>query len=247
MAGGGFCRALPSVFLSQVFDDAHKLSRTLSGPEREVMVKGSRSSFHRVANHPKQVQICPQTYVFYEKRSGVAHFRVEAEPDGRLPLDHAAALLAMHCLVRGQAPADYAVLVESGEEMTEVLKTHAEALLNAGRAVTMPVALSRREEEVLGGILRSLANKEIASSLNLSERTVKFHVSALLAKFRVRGRMELVREAGRMIMPRQLGADALDANVGTQFLRSEAPPASNFRRGPRTGGVVPMPGRRMTA
>jgi hypothetical protein len=33
--------------------------------------------------------------------------------------------------------------------------------------------------------------------LNLSERTVKFHVSSLLAKFRVRGRLELVREASR--------------------------------------------------
>ena len=57
--------------------------------------------------------------------------------------------------------------------------------------------LTRREEEVLGGVMRSLANKEIAASLNLSERTVKFHVSSLLTKFRVRGRMELVREATR--------------------------------------------------
>jgi len=46
--------------------------------------------------------------------------------------------------------------------------------------------------------MKSLANKEIAANLNLSERTVKFHVSSLLAKFRVRaGRMELVREASR--------------------------------------------------
>jgi hypothetical protein len=45
--------------------------------------------------------------------------------------------------------------------------------------------------------MRSLANKEIAADLNLSERTVKFHVSSLLAKFRVRGRLELVREASR--------------------------------------------------
>src|SRR5258708_12248932 len=37
------------------------------------------------------------------------------------------------------------------------------------------VRLTRREEEVLDGILRSLANKEIANELNLSERTVKFH------------------------------------------------------------------------
>ena len=206
-------------------------------------MKGTRF-FNRTSTRPKQLQICPQTYVFYEKRSGVTHFRVEAEPNGQLPIDRAAALLAMHCLVRGQTPADYAVLIESGDQMADGLKAHAQALLNAGRAVTMPVPLSRREEEVLGGILQSLANKEIASSLNLSERTVKFHVSALLAKFGVRGRMELVREAGRMILPKQPEADT---TVGARFVQPEVPPASNFQRGPRTGDVVPMPGRRMTA
>jgi DNA-binding NarL/FixJ family response regulator len=52
--------------------------------------------------------------------------------------------------------------------------------------------LTRREEEVLEGVLGGKANKEIASELNLSERTVKFHVSSLLAKFRVRRRQDIV-------------------------------------------------------
>ncbi len=77
------------------------------------------------------------------------------------------------------------------------LTEKAEKLLQAGHSVGSPVKLTRREEEVLGGVMKSLANKEIAATLNLSERTVKFHVSSLLAKFRVRGRMELVREASR--------------------------------------------------
>jgi DNA-binding CsgD family transcriptional regulator len=207
------------------------------------VVKGTGAPFHRVANQPKQVHICPQTYIFYEKRSGLTHFRVDAEPDGGLPVDRAAALLAMHCLVRGQTPADYAVLVSSGEDMADGLKSHAEALLSAGRAVTMPVPLSRREEEVLGGIMQSMANKEIASSLNLSERTVKFHVSSLLAKFRVRGRMELVREASRMIAP-TIGADT---HLEETFLSADTRRDGSFPRGPRSGYVVPMPGRRMTA
>jgi len=57
--------------------------------------------------------------------------------------------------------------------------------------------LTSREVQVLQELAKGLANKEIAATLNLSERTVKFHVSSLLAKFRVRGRMELVREASR--------------------------------------------------
>jgi DNA-binding CsgD family transcriptional regulator len=101
-------------------------------------------------------------------------------------------------MVRNQTPSDYVVLVEANTSHLEDLTAKAQKLLEAGRAVKSHVKLTRREEEVLNGVVRSLANKEIAASLNLSERTVKFHVSSLLAKFRVRGRMELVREAAQL-------------------------------------------------
>jgi DNA-binding NarL/FixJ family response regulator len=52
--------------------------------------------------------------------------------------------------------------------------------------------LSRREQEVLDSLLENLANKEIANKLNISERTVKFHVSNLLSKFGVRRRADLI-------------------------------------------------------
>ena len=58
-------------------------------------------------------------------------------------------------------------------------------------------------------MLRSLANKEIASELNLSDRTVKFHVSSLLSKFKVHSRMELMRDASRN------SAKVFPAAVGT--------------------------------
>jgi len=153
-----------------------------------------------VATHPiTQPRTSPSSfvYLFYEKNSGTAHFHVEAGPSGELPVDHAAGLLAMHCLVRGQSPSDYMIMVPAPLESLGGLEEKAEKLLQAGHKVKSAVRLTRREEEVLNGILRSLANKEIASELNLSERTVKFHVSSLLAKFKVRGRMELMREAAR--------------------------------------------------
>ena len=155
-----------------------------------------------VATHPiTQPKLSPSVYLFYEKTSGTAHFHVEAGPAGELPVDHAAGLLAMHCLVRGQSPSDYMIMVPAPQESLGGLEEKAEQLLQAGHQVKSAVRLTRREEEVLNGILRSLANKEIASELNLSERTVKFHVSSLLAKFKVRGRMELLREAARNPMP----------------------------------------------
>jgi DNA-binding NarL/FixJ family response regulator len=58
--------------------------------------------------------------------------------------------------------------------------------------VTTTKKLSPREKEVLETLLENLANKEIASRFNISERTVKFHVSNLLAKFNVRRRADLI-------------------------------------------------------
>jgi DNA-binding CsgD family transcriptional regulator len=133
-----------------------------------------------------QPAIAREKFFFYEKSTGVAHFHVEADAEGRLPVEQAAGLLAMHCMVRNQTPADYVVLVQVESSHLEGLEEKAQTLLEAGRSVKAHVKLTRREEEVLSGVMRSLANKEIAASLNLSERTVKFHVSSLLAKFRSR-------------------------------------------------------------
>jgi DNA-binding NarL/FixJ family response regulator len=112
-----------------------------------------------------------------------------------LPVERAASLLAMHCLVRGQAPSDYTVLVVPRASLLDPVGRRAQELLDAGRAIGSEVRLSPREREVLEGVLRNLSNKEIGARLNVSERTIKYHVSALLAKFRVRDRVSLMREA----------------------------------------------------
>ncbi len=57
---------------------------------------------------------------------------------------------------------------------------------------TSTAGLSRRQKDVMDGLLANLSNKEIANKLNISERTVKFHVSALLEKFGVRRRADLI-------------------------------------------------------
>lgn len=54
------------------------------------------------------------------------------------------------------------------------------------------VELSRRETEVMNALLGNRSNKEIATELNVSERTVKFHVSNVLRKFRVGRRADLI-------------------------------------------------------
>jgi DNA-binding NarL/FixJ family response regulator len=165
-----------------------------------VHVKLIRRSVATQSIAQPKSSVNPSVYLFYEKTTGTAHFHVEAGPDGEFPIDHAAGLLAMHCMVRGQSPSDYLIMVPAAPENLQDLNKRAQSLLDAGHSVKASVKLTRREEEVLDGILRSLANKEIASELNLSERTVKFHVSSLLSKFKVRSRMELMREASSQVV-----------------------------------------------
>lgn len=53
-------------------------------------------------------------------------------------------------------------------------------------------SLTARELEVLKLLARGMANKQIASSLNLSENTVKFHISTIYAKLGAGNRAEAV-------------------------------------------------------
>jgi DNA-binding NarL/FixJ family response regulator len=196
---------------------------------------------HSISHH--KASPAAGVYLFYEKTSGMAHFHVDAGPDGELPVDHAAGLLAMHCMVRGQSPADYLIMVPAAPQHLNGLAEKAQKLLEAGNSVKSAVKLTRREEEVLDGILRSLANKEIANELNLSERTVKFHVSSLLAKFKVRSRMELMREASRNSMNSIPAAVGMPAEEMTSF----SEPAEIFRRSANSGKVLPLSRARMMA
>ena len=61
-----------------------------------------------------------------------------------------------------------------------------------GAAMASKARLSRREKEVIQALLDNISNKEIGARLNISERTVKFHVSNLLRKFGVGRRADLI-------------------------------------------------------
>ncbi|EDY82022.1 Sigma-70, region 4 family [Verrucomicrobiia bacterium DG1235] len=57
--------------------------------------------------------------------------------------------------------------------------------------------LTERERDVLEYLIKGRSNKEIASSLYLSEETVKSHLKSLFAKLKVRDRTEAAIEAIR--------------------------------------------------
>jgi DNA-binding CsgD family transcriptional regulator len=58
------------------------------------------------------------------------------------------------------------------------------------------VQLSKREREVLNLVLQGQGNKQIAFALDISVRTVEFHLKNVYAKFQVSSRIELLLKLG---------------------------------------------------
>jgi DNA-binding CsgD family transcriptional regulator len=56
--------------------------------------------------------------------------------------------------------------------------------------------LSRREQDVVDQLLDGKSNKQIASALHISERTVEFHLKNIYDKHQVASRVELVLKLG---------------------------------------------------
>jgi DNA-binding NarL/FixJ family response regulator len=80
----------------------------------------------------------------------------------------------------------------------------AERLLQGRRAVqaldnkTLEEELTAREREVLELLSQGLSNKLIAQKLNISEHTVKFHVSSLYTKLGAASRTDAVSRGARL-------------------------------------------------
>jgi DNA-binding NarL/FixJ family response regulator len=60
------------------------------------------------------------------------------------------------------------------------------------------VALSSRENQVVHELLKGASNKEIATKLSLSHKTVKYYMNQIMRKFDVRSRVEVVLEVHRI-------------------------------------------------
>jgi len=79
--------------------------------------------------------------------------------------------------------------------LQNLLERQPVAMLEDGDPIVDP--LTAREREVLQLAAEGLANKQIALFLNISEHTVKFHLSSLYAKLGVTSRTEAVRAGAR--------------------------------------------------
>lgn len=62
---------------------------------------------------------------------------------------------------------------------------------------SLPEPLTARERQVLALLAEGLPNKGIASALDISDQTVKFHVAAIIGKLGASNRTDAVRRAVR--------------------------------------------------
>jgi len=164
---------------------------------KDLVQQARRPASHRTTGRPSELH--PQRFIFCDRRTGTRRFEVPARKDGSLPIDQAANLLAIQCVARQQDPKDFSVMVAVQEDLVGSLLGRALHLIRSCEQSRFPVPLSRRQHEVLNAVAQNLSNKEIAGKLNVSVRTVKFHVSALLEKFEVRGRVDLMLEATEIL------------------------------------------------
>jgi DNA-binding CsgD family transcriptional regulator len=203
-----------------------------------------------MAQEKKQIINRPNVFVFCETTTGVAQFRAESNADSESTVERVAGLLAMQCLVRGQNPNDFQVLVPAEEDLMGRLVSRAEELLEQGRSIACPASLSPRQREVLHSVLSNRANKEIACKLNITVRTVKFHISTLLSKFGVETRTELARRAAGFIRPATLDGEstAIENSSGNhRNLRLETVPSKRPLQIANKNNSVRFPGRVLMA
>lgn len=83
--------------------------------------------------------------------------------------------------------ASYAAKVVAGLRTASLRKSAIEAM-----------RLSMREEQVLRLLLRGSTNREIASTLEIGEKTVKHYMTILMQKLNVRNRVEVVLAAQQL-------------------------------------------------
>ena len=75
------------------------------------------------------------------------------------------------------------------------------------------IQLSEREKEVVGLLLQGKSNKQIASTLGISDRTVEFHLTNVYAKLQVNSRIELILNLGDStgnVLIEKLGISTVD-------------------------------------
>ena len=190
----------------------------------------------RYAKHPASrpsrgaIRVHPKEFIFLDRTTGKARFSVKAGRDGNMPLDETSSLLAMHCVLHSQSLGDFRIMLSVGDDLLRLFVPRAQRLIDSCSSALMPIRISTRQQQVLRGMFQNLRNKEIAAQMHVAERTVKFHVSALLQKFKVADRASLIQKVGELMSSQ---------GFSTQFLQGDFQEEVAPTGEPETGPLRP--------
>ena len=102
--------------------------------------------------------------------------------------------------VRADVPAEADLTAEDLDDVAVLIVDAHDAHSSERRAdaqTDLVDPLTPREQEVLEQMAAGLSNRQIALALDISEHTVKFHVSAILGKLGVSSRAAAIRHGMR--------------------------------------------------
>ena len=91
--------------------------------------KGHRA--HGAEGTSIRFRALPKVFAFFDRATGTKRFEVVAGADGSLPVEQAVSLLAMQCVVRGQTPGDFKILISVGEHLMDDLMPRTQKLIDA--------------------------------------------------------------------------------------------------------------------
>ena len=143
--------------------------------------------------------------IFTAIRAGAAGYLLKGAPREELfqairVVAAGGSLLAPAVAARMIASATSTADADSNTTLTTSTSTSTSTASSAPESDALPPlaeALTARELEVLAELAEGQTNREIAARLGVTERTVKFHVTAILAKLEAGNRTEAVRVALR--------------------------------------------------
>ena len=90
------------------------------------------------------------------------------------------------------------LVVIPGKFSSAITPDHLDAGMNYRSSEDLADPLTEREVEVLSLLTQGLQNKQIALTLNISENTIKFHVSSIYSKLGVSNRTEAARRGAQI-------------------------------------------------
>jgi two-component system NarL family response regulator len=157
--------------------------------DAELLDKPLERQVGEIVNHAGQARVIVLTPVFIEDEE-IALLKAGAKGCCRRGVDPDSLQQVLTVTANGGVWVTRSLLPRLVSELRKYVDAHRKPAETPANDVL--AELTQREREIVRLIVEGASNKEVASSLNISERTVKGHLSNVFQKLGVADRLKLV-------------------------------------------------------